>query len=375
MWDCFRGILGDHVRTVDHVVSIIGNYLLHGVCPPSRAGYAEMRRRAMHCGITTVEGGDELVPVEAWEEFDAPPRLYMVLMWIVEGHDTWYLPNLGRPGDGPELDPEALPWIVAGSVAYENRAGTVRLPVPQPVELYTATGVWSLRSATSHRVHSVNGIQRYALVRLLSRTETTVTRSRPTRCSPSGASSVVASARGLGPCTVRGRGSGTPRASRDAMWFAGSMIRSMHARDAATHAHSDPDGLRFVFDKTCFPVPLLHGTAFGQTYPLSDSDASQDSAGETGAATGMSGVSRNWGGWVRGSHVVIDLTGDNPAPVGAAMPVGRTGARWRNQGGRPRGSGLKSPTRSHCRARPSTIRSWRARNPWKTGLSESQRGG
>eukprot|EP00966_Prymnesium_polylepis_P283877 6558063-Prymnesium_polylepis.1 len=119
LWDCFRGIIGDHVRTVDHVVSIISNYLLHGVCPPSRAGYAEMRRRAMHCGITTVDGGDELVPVEAWEEFNAPPRLYLVLMWIMEGHDAWYLPNLGRPGDGPELDPEALPWIVTGSVAYE----------------------------------------------------------------------------------------------------------------------------------------------------------------------------------------------------------------------------------------------------------------
>eukprot|EP00966_Prymnesium_polylepis_P120054 2774316-Prymnesium_polylepis.1 len=54
----------------------------------------------------------------------------------------------------------------------------------------------------------------------------------------------------------------------------------------------------------------------------------------------MSGVSGNVGG-VGGSHVVIDLTGDNPAPAGAtttveegrapAPPAGGTSARERTE--------------------------------------------
>jgi len=117
MWDGLSRLF-DGTRTVTDLISRISNYLLHGMCPPSRAGYAEMWRRARYCGITTEPGGEELEVVDAWLEFDAPPRLYLVLMWIVEGHDAWYLPDLGRPGELPDLDPDALPWIVSGSVAY-----------------------------------------------------------------------------------------------------------------------------------------------------------------------------------------------------------------------------------------------------------------
>ncbi len=132
MWDCLQHYFGEDLHTVEALVSRIGSCLLHGVSPPSRAGYAEMRRRARYCGITTVAGGEELAPVGTWSEFEEPPRLYLVLLWIMDGHDAWYLPKLGRPGvDGPELDPDALPWIVdRGSVAAAG--STPQSPPPPP---------------------------------------------------------------------------------------------------------------------------------------------------------------------------------------------------------------------------------------------------
>lgn len=121
LWDCeiwrvFESYLA-HSPMVDSLVDAIGNCFLHGVSAASRSGYAEMRRRARMCGITT-EGDTVLVP-PPWTEFERPPRLYQLLMRITEGHDADYLPRLGMPGSNSErdygpLDESALPWITEG---------------------------------------------------------------------------------------------------------------------------------------------------------------------------------------------------------------------------------------------------------------------